>query len=193
MTLVNVLFYLSRQSLFIRTNRQPADHGGTVSQLTNPFIGKHNSNSACFVQTYRADTQTGTLGRRLYNHNVLWKQDSQVFFFFAHGPCNNIHQFEGCFLIGQVSLNGFKNFNSCIVEYLNFISLSTKTLQNILFWEKVVIGQYSTKCPVWLSAMQCTSLVLMVFLPTVMLLKWFSVYQLLAAATQINANNQELN
>ena len=117
----------------------------------------------------------------------------KVFFFFAHGPCNNIHQFEGCFLIGQVSLNGFKNFNGCIVEYLNFISLSTKTLENILFWEKVVIGQYSTNCPVWLSALQCTSLVLMVFLPTVMLLKWFSVYRLLAAATQINANNQELN
>ena len=118
---------------------------------------------------------------------------SSFFFFFAHGPCNNIHQFEGCFLIGQVSLNGFKNFNGCIVEYLSFISLSTKTLENILFWEKVVIGQYSTKCPVWLSALQCTSLVLMVFLPTVMLLKWFSVYRLLAAATQINANNQELN
>ena len=152
MTLVNVLFYLSRQSLFIRTNRQPADHGGTVSQLTNPFIGKHNSNSACFVQTYRADTQTGTLGRRLYNHNVLWKQDSQVFFF-AYGPCNNIHQCEGCFLIGQVSLNGFKNSNSCIVEYLNFISLSAKTLENLLFGENVVIGQFSSKCPVWLSAL----------------------------------------
>ena len=113
--------------------------------------------------------------------------------FFAYGPCNNIHQFEGCFLIGQVSLNGFKNFNGCIVEYLSFISLSTKTLENILFWEKVVIGQYSTNCPVWLSALHCTSLVLTVFLPTVMLLKWFSVYRLLAAASQINVNNQEHN
>ena len=47
-------------------------------------MGKHNCNSACFVQTYRADTQTGTLGRRLYNHNVFWKQDSQVFLFFLH-------------------------------------------------------------------------------------------------------------
>ena len=67
--------------------------------------------------------------------------------FFAYGPCNNIHQFEGCFLIGQVSLNGFKNFNGCIVEYLNFISLSAKTLENLLFWENVVIGQSSSKCP----------------------------------------------
>ena len=116
---------------------------------------------------------------------------SSFFFFFAYGPCNNIHQFEGCFLIGQVSLNGFKNFNGCIVEYLNFISLSAKTLENLLFWGHVVTR--FSKCPVWLSALQCTSLVLMVFLPTVMLLKWFSVYLLLAAATQINANNQELN
>ena len=101
----------------------------------NPFMGKHNGNSACFLQTCGADTQTGTLGRRLYNHNVFWKQDSQVFFFFffAYGPCNNIHQFEGCFLLGQVSLNGVKNFNGCIVEYLNFISLSAKTLENLSF------------------------------------------------------------
>ena len=129
--------------------------------------------------------------KKIVQSQRFLKKDSPVFF--AYGPCNNIHQFEGCFLLGQVSLNGFKNFNGCIVEYLNFISLSTKTLENILFWEKVVIGQYSTNCPVWLSALQCTSLVLMVFLPTVMLLKWFSVYRLLAAATQINANNQEHN
>ena len=118
---------------------------------------------------------------------------SSFFFFFAYGPCNNIHQSEGCFLIGQVNLNGFKNFNGCIVEYLNFISLSAKTLENLLFWEHVVTGQFFSKCPVWLSALQCTTLVLMVFLPTVILLKWFSVYRLLAAATQINANNQEHN
>ena len=110
-------------------------------------------------------------------------------FFFAYGPCNNIHQFEGYFLRGQVSSNGFKNFNGWIVQYLNFIGLSAKTLENVLFWENVVIEQSSSKCPVWLSALQYTSLVLMVFLPTVMLLKWFSVYRLLAAATQINANN----
>ena len=114
-------------------------------------------------------------------------------FFFAYGPCNNIHQFEGCFLIGQVNLNGFKKSNGCIVEYLNFFSLSAKTLENLLFWEHVVTGQFFSTCPVWVSALQCTSLVLMVFLPTVMLLKWFSVYRLLAAATQINANNQEHN
>ena len=58
---------------------------------------------------------------------------SFLFFFFAYGPCNNIHQFEGCFLIGQVSSNAFKNFNGCIVKYLNFIGLSAKTLENLLF------------------------------------------------------------
>ena len=126
---------------------------------------------------------------------TTFSENKILIFFFAYGPCNNIHQFEGCFLIGQVNLNAFKNSNSCIAEYLNFISLSAKTLENLLFWEHVVTGQFFSKCPVWSSALQCTSLVLMVFLPTVMLLKWFgcSVYRLLAAATQINANNQEYN
>ena len=31
--------------------------------------------------SYSATTETGTLGRRLSNHNVFWKQDSQFFFF----------------------------------------------------------------------------------------------------------------
>ena len=30
---------------------------------------------------------------------------------------NNIHKFEGCFLRGQVTSNGFKVLNSCIVEF----------------------------------------------------------------------------
>ena len=129
--------------------------------------------------------------KKIVQSQRFLKKDSPVFF--AYGPCNNIHQFEGCFVLGEVSLNGFKNFNGCIVEYLNFISLSAKTLENLLFWEHVVTGQFFSKCPVCLSALQCTTLVLMVFLPTVILLKWFSVYRLLAAATQINANNQEHN
>ena len=119
--------------------------------------------------------------KKIVQSQRFLKKDSPVFF--AYGPCNNIHQFEGCFLLGQVSLNGFKNFNGCIVEYLNFINLSAKTLENLLFWENVLIWQFSSKC----------SLVLTVFLPTVMLLKWFSVYRLLAAASQINVNNQEHN
>ena len=67
--------------------------------------------------------------------------------FFAYGPCNNIHQSEGCFLRVQVSSNGFKNFSGCIVKYLNFIGLSAKTLEDLLFWENVVTGQFSSKCP----------------------------------------------
>ena len=75
------------------------------------------------------------------------------FFFFAYGPCNNIHQFEGCFLRGQVSPNGFKAFKGCIVEYLSFIGLSAKKkgkkIENLLLWRgaKVVIGQSSSNCP----------------------------------------------
>ena len=58
----------------------------------------------------------------------------------------------------QVSSNSFKNFIGCIVEYLNFIGLSTKTLENILFWENIVIGQSSSKCP-GLSGPHCNVLV----------------------------------
>ena len=148
MILVNVLFYLPCQSLFIRTNRQPADHGDTVSQLTNPFMAKTTANLHALFKLTVWTLKLGhgrTLRRRLYNHNVFWKQDSQVLF--AYGPYNNIHQFEGCFLRGQVSSNGFKHFNGCIVGYLNFIGLSAKTLENLLFWENVVIGQSSSECP----------------------------------------------
>ena len=110
-----------------------------------PLWANTTANLHALLQTYRADTLTGTLGRRLSNHNVFWKQDARVFF--AYGPCNNIHQFEGCFLSGQVSSNGFQNFNRCIVGCLNFIGPSAKTLENLLFWENVVIGQSSSKCP----------------------------------------------
>ena len=40
-----------------------------------------------------------------------------LLFFFLR--TNNIHKYEGCFLRGQVSSNGFTVFNAFIVEYLN--------------------------------------------------------------------------
>ena len=51
----------------------------------------------------------GALGR------FLKRKDAQYFFFFCEWT-DNIHRFEGCFLRGQVSSNGFKIFNRCIVE-----------------------------------------------------------------------------
>ena len=130
------------------------------------------------------------------------KKDSQLsfFFFFAYGPCNNIHQFEGCFLRGQVSPNGFKAFKGCIVEYLSFIGLSAKKKKEkklrIFYFgaeQRLWLDNPLPIVPVWVSALQCTGLDLMVFLPTVILVKGLSVYRLLVAATQINANNQEHN
>ena len=44
---------------------------------------------------------------------------------------NNIHEFEGCFLRGQVSSKGFIVFNGCIVEYLNFIGPVAKRKKNV--------------------------------------------------------------
>ena len=68
-------------------------------------------------------------------------KDSQFFFI----PTNNIYKYEGCFLEGQVSLNGFKVFNGFIVEYLSVIGLFAKKLDNLLFSENVVIGQSPSK------------------------------------------------
>ena len=171
------------------------------AQFHNSLIPSWANTTATLHALFKLTERTLKLGHLEEDCTITTFSENKIleFFFvclfFAYGPCNNIHQFEGCFLIGQVNLNGFKKSNGCIVEYLNFIILSAKTLENLLFWEHGVTGQFFSKCPVWLSALQCTSLVLMVFLPTVMLLKWFgcSVYRLLAAATQINANNQEHN
>jgi len=96
------------------------------------------------ASVYSADSQTGALGRRLSNHNLSFMKtkDSQCFFCIR---TNNIHKYEGCFLRGQVSSNGFKVFNGFIVEYLNVIGLFAKKLYNLLFSENVVIGQSSSK------------------------------------------------
>ena len=56
--------------------------------------------------------------------------------FFFCKRTNNIHEFEGCFLRGQVRSNAFKVL----------VPLQEK-LENLLFSEIVVIGQSSSKCP----------------------------------------------
>ena len=43
---------------------------------------------------------------------VFEKKDFQVFC----KRTNNINEFEGCFLRGQLSSNGYTVFNSCMVE-----------------------------------------------------------------------------
>ena len=80
-----------------------------------------------------SDTQTGTLGRRLFDHDVFWKQKILKIF---HKGTNNIHKFEDRFLKGQVSLNGFKVF-------IFFIGPWAKKNENLLFSENVVIGHSS--------------------------------------------------
>ena len=76
----------------------------------------------------------------------LETKDSQVFF--ANRPIKIIHKFEGCFLRGRVRSNGYKVFNGCIVEYLNFIGPFAKKLEYLLCSENVVIGQSSFTFPV---------------------------------------------
>ena len=45
-------------------------------------------------------------------------KDAQTSFFYQKKKkrTNNVHEFEGRFLRGQVSLNTFKVFNGCIAE-----------------------------------------------------------------------------
>ena len=91
----------------------------------------NHSRYRTFSYSATTQSQTGTLGRRLLNHKRT----------------NNVHRFEDCFLRGQVSANGFKVFNDCIVAYLNFIGPFAKKLENLLFSEMIEIGQSSSKCP----------------------------------------------
>ena len=93
---------------------------------------------------YSTTTQTRTLWWRLPNHKDFWKQ---IILKVSGKRTNNIHRFEGCFLRGQVSSKGFKVFNECIVEYLNFNGPFAKKLENLLFSEMIVIGQSSSECP----------------------------------------------
>ena len=41
--------------------------------------------------------------------------EKKIFKFFCKRT-NNINEFEGCFLRGQLSSNGYTAFNSCMVE-----------------------------------------------------------------------------
>ena len=103
----------------------------------------------CMLQTYSADTQTGTwpytwknivqsqrfLKTRFSSFVCMWavQQHPSIWRLF---PKRSGKFFFFC-----------KHFNGCIVGYLNFIGLSAKTLENLLFWENVVTGQFSSKCP----------------------------------------------
>ena len=113
-------------------------------------MGKYNCKSACFKLTVRTlkPGHGRTLGRTLYNHNVFWKQDSQVFLSFF--CIRAVQQHPSIWRLFPKRSGKFfffcKHFNGCIVGYLNFIGLSAKTLENLLFWENVVIGQSSSKC-----------------------------------------------
>ena len=64
-------------------------------------------------RVYSATTLTVALGKRLSNQNVF---ENKRFLRFFRKRTNNIHKFEGCYLRGQVSLNGFILFNCCIVQ-----------------------------------------------------------------------------
>ena len=105
------------------------------TQFHNSLIPAWANTTANLHALFKLTVQTLKSG-----HLEEWKiVQSQHFLktrfssFFAYGLFINIHQFEGCFLRGQVSSNGFKVFNGCIVKYLNFVGLSAKTLQNLLF------------------------------------------------------------
>ena len=64
------------------------------------------------------------------NHNVICKQKILNFLF---KRTNNIHKFEGCFLRGQVSSNGFNVFNGRKVEPWILLVRLQKTWESFVF------------------------------------------------------------
>ena len=85
---------------------------------------------------YSATTRTGALGRRLSNHNGFFCKRN-----------NNIHEFEGCFLRGQVSSNSFQVFNGWIVEPWIYWSACKKKLRIFCFQKMLSQDKKSSKCP----------------------------------------------
>ena len=104
------------------------------AQFHNSLIPSWENTTANLYALFKLTVRTLKPGHLEEDCLITTFSENKILeFFFAYGPCNNIHQFEGCFLRGQVSSNGFKNLNGCIVGYLNFIGLSAKTLENLLF------------------------------------------------------------
>ena len=89
----------------------------------------------------------GTWIKIIQSHWFLKTKDSQVFFFSQQ--TNNIHEFEGCFLKAQVSSNGFKVFNSCIVEPWILLVRLQKYLRIFYFQKTLWLDTLLPSAPVW--------------------------------------------
>ena len=77
-----------------------------------------------------------------YRHSNAWEKivllHHKRFSSFFCKQTNNIHEFEGFFLRGQVSSKGFIVFSGCIVEHLNFIGPVAKRKKT---WESFVFSK----------------------------------------------------
>ena len=82
---------------------------------------------------------------------VLQSKDSQVFFFCKR--TNNIHKFEVCFLRGEVTSNGFKIFNDCIVEPWILLVRLQKNLRIFCFQKTLWLDNLLPSVLVWASAL----------------------------------------
>ena len=92
------------------------------TQFHNTLIPARAKTTANLLALFKLTVQTlkpGRLEEGAQSQRVLKTRLSS---FITYGLCNNIHQFEDCFLRGQASSNGLNVFNGCIVEYLNFIA-----------------------------------------------------------------------
>ena len=110
---------------------------------------------------FSADTQTGTIGRRLSNHNVFWKQKivkfSLFFFFFANRPTK--------FKVQLATVENSKTVLSCQPRPLRkersnvigpFAKQKTKKKrgrENLLFSLTLWLANLLASDPVWVSAL----------------------------------------
>ena len=92
--------------------------------------------------SYSATTETGTLGRRLSNHSVFWKQDSQFFFFFANG----LIKFNYAAVENFKTVWSYLTSQETAIKFMNVICSFAKKLKILLFSKNVVSLQSSSKC-----------------------------------------------
>ena len=116
----------------ISRNSSPCNPGSTtIRQFTQEL--RHFTPDP--PQFYSADTQTSTLGRRLSNHNVLWKQKILKFF------CKRTNKMQGSTMQSLKTLKPFEVTSTRRKQTSNLwmllVRLQKKNLRIFLFFHTV--------------------------------------------------------
>ena len=113
--------------------------------------------------SYSATTQTGTLGRRLSNHSVFWKQDS-FFFFFA----NRLIKFNYAAVENFKTVWSYLTSQETALKFMNVIFHLQKNLRFFCFQQTLCVYNLIPNAMVRVATMygvrhQDTSLMIMIY------------------------------